>query len=163
MEEARAAPYIIVGLSSFMILSSYLLFAYDYISGGYLLSDIFSYSCAFLTRVWFNPLVEVLICLLGSWSACFDFPSSTSTRYMHRVFFGILSWKYFPSPIQSIWFPSLCGMCVIVGIDLLSRFGAMIDCEGQWVVVRTSSGGEPIIYGQGTKVGSTFCLATRAW
>lgn len=53
-------------------------------------------------------------------------------------------------------------MCVIVGIDLLSRFGAMIDCEGQRVVLLTSCGGEVIIYGKGTRVGSTFYLATKA-
>ncbi|CAH1418425.1 unnamed protein product [Lactuca virosa] len=53
-------------------------------------------------------------------------------------------------------------VCVIVGMDWLSRFGAMIDCEGQWVVVRTPSGGELIIYGEGTRVGSGFCSAVRA-
>ena len=31
-------------------------------------------------------------------------------------------------------------MCVIVGMDLLSRFGAMIDCGVQRVVVRTQVG-----------------------
>ena len=42
-------------------------------------------------------------------------------------------------------------VCVIVGMDWLSRFGAMIDCEGQWVVVRTPSRGELIIYREGTR------------
>ena len=54
-------------------------------------------------------------------------------------------------------------VCVIVGMDWLSRFGSMIDCEGQRVVVRTPSGEELIVYGEGTKVGSGFCLAARAW
>ena len=44
-------------------------------------------------------------------------------------------------------------VCVIVGMDWLSRFGSMIDCEGQRVVVRTPSGGELVIYGEGTRIG----------
>ena len=38
-------------------------------------------------------------------------------------------------------------VCVIVGMDWFSRFGVIIDCEGQRVVVRTPSGGELIIFG----------------
>ena len=53
-------------------------------------------------------------------------------------------------------------VCMIEGMDWLSRFGAMIDCEGQQVVVRTPSGGELIIYGEGTRVGSGFSSAARA-
>ena len=51
---------------------------------------------------------------------------------------------------------------MIVGMDSLSRFGAMMDCKGQRVVVRTPSGRELVIYGEGTKLGSGFCLAVRA-
>lgn len=50
---------------------------------------------------------------------------------------------------------------MIVGIDWLSRFGAMIDCERQLVVVRPASGGEPTIYGEGTMVGLAFCSTSR--
>ena len=32
-------------------------------------------------------------------------------------------------------------VCVIVGMDCLSRFGALIDCERQMVRVRDPSGG----------------------
>ena len=53
-------------------------------------------------------------------------------------------------------------VCVIVGMDWLSRFGAMIDCEGERVVVRTPCGGELVVYGEGTRLGSGFCSATRA-
>ncbi|CAH1420926.1 unnamed protein product [Lactuca virosa] len=38
--------------------------------------------------------------------------------------------------------------------DWLSRFGAMIDCEGQRVVVRTPSEVELVIYGEGTRLGT---------
>ena len=51
---------------------------------------------------------------------------------------------------------------MILGMDWLSRFGSMIDCEGQRVVVRTPSGGELVIYGEGTMMGSWFCSAARA-
>ena len=44
----------------------------------------------------------------------------------------------------------------------MSRFGAMIDCEGQRVVDRTPSGGELVIYGEDTRLGSGFCSATKA-
>ena len=40
-------------------------------------------------------------------------------------------------------------VCAIVGMDWLSIFGAMIECEGQRVVVWTPSGGELITYGEG--------------
>ena len=51
---------------------------------------------------------------------------------------------------------------VIVGMSWLSQFGAMIDCEGQRMVVRTPSRGELVIYGEGTMMGSGFCLVARA-
>ena len=38
----------------------------------------------------------------------------------------------------------------------------MIDCKRKLVVVRTSSGGELIIYCEGTRIGSTFCSAAKA-
>ena len=53
-------------------------------------------------------------------------------------------------------------VCVNVGMDWLSRFGAMIDYKGQRVVVRTPSWGELVIYGQSTSIGSGFCSAARA-
>ena len=64
-------------------------------------------------------------------------------------------------PIDLIPIP-MGDVCVIVGMDWLSRFGAMIDCEGQRVVVRTPSGGELVVYGEGTRLGSGFCSAARA-
>ena len=64
-------------------------------------------------------------------------------------------------PIDLIPIP-MRDVCVIVGMDCLSRFDAMIECEGQRVVVRTPSGGELVIYGEGTMVGSWVCSATRA-
>ena len=54
------------------------------------------------------------------------------------------------------------GVCMIVGMDWLSIFGALIDCERRWVIVRTPCWGELIIYGKGTRVGSVFCLAAKA-
>ena len=59
-----------------------------------------------------------------------------------------------PIPIGYVW--------MIVGMNWLSRFGVMMDCEGQRVVVRTPSGGELVIYGEGTWVGSRFCSKSRA-
>ena len=52
-------------------------------------------------------------------------------------------------------------VCVIVGMDWVSRFGAMIDYEGQRVIVRTPCVGELIVYGEGTRVGSGFCSVVR--
>ena len=40
-------------------------------------------------------------------------------------------------------------VCVIVGMDWLSRFGAMIDCERQLVTIRDPSGGVLTVYGEG--------------
>ena len=51
---------------------------------------------------------------------------------------------------------------MIVGTDGLNMFGAMIDCEGQQVVVRTPSGGELVIFGEGTRIRSAFCSAASA-
>lgn len=39
-------------------------------------------------------------------------------------------------PINLVPIP-MGNLCMIIGIDWLSRFGAMIDCEGQQVEVRT--------------------------
>ena len=52
-------------------------------------------------------------------------------------------------------------VCVIVGMDWLSWFGDMIDCEGQMVTIRDPSGGVLTVYGDGTRSGSTFCSAAR--
>lgn len=51
---------------------------------------------------------------------------------------------------------------VIVGMDWLSRFRAVIDCQRQLVVVRTLREVELTIYGEGIRVSSTFCLASKA-
>ena len=51
---------------------------------------------------------------------------------------------------------------VIVGMDWLSRFGAMIDYEWQMVIVRDPSSGMLTIYGKGTRSGSALCSAARA-
>ena len=64
-------------------------------------------------------------------------------------------------PIDLILIP-MGEVCVIMGMDWLNRFGAMIECEGQRVVVRTRTGGELIIYNEGTRVGSWFYSAVRA-
>ena len=53
-------------------------------------------------------------------------------------------------------------VCVIVGMDLLSRFGAVIDCERQLVTIRDPSGGVLTVYGEGSRSGSTFCSVARA-
>ena len=71
------------------------------------------------------------------------------------VIFGV------PYPIDLIHI-HMGEVCMILGMDWLSKFGAMIDCEGQRVVVQTLSGGEVVIYGEGTRFGSGFCLAVRA-
>ena len=52
-------------------------------------------------------------------------------------------------------------VCVIVGMDWLSRFGAMIDCERQLVTIRDPSGGVLTIYDEGTRSGLAFCFAAR--
>lgn len=53
-------------------------------------------------------------------------------------------------------------VCVVLGMDWLSRFGAMIHCGRQMVMIRDPSGGVLTIYGEGTRSGSAFCLAARA-
>ena len=53
-------------------------------------------------------------------------------------------------------------VCVIVGMDWLSRYGVVIDCERQLVTIRDPSGGVLTVYGEGTRTGSTFCSAARA-
>ena len=53
-------------------------------------------------------------------------------------------------------------VCVIVGMDWLSRFGAVIDCERQLVTIRDPRGGVLSVYGEGTRSGSAFCSAARA-
>ncbi|KAL7588067.1 hypothetical protein Lser_V15G37270 [Lactuca serriola] len=63
-------------------------------------------------------------------------------------------------PIDLIPIP-MGDVCVIVGIDWLSRLGAMIYYEGHQVVVRTHSGGELVMHGEGTRIGSAFCSAAR--
>ena len=52
-------------------------------------------------------------------------------------------------------------VCVIVGMDWLSRFGAVIDCERQLVTIRDPTGGVLTVYGEGTRSGSAFCSNAR--
>ena len=66
-----------------------------------------------------------------------------------------VSYSIDPIPI------SMRDMCMIVGMNWLIRFDARIVCEGYRVVVRTLSGGELIIYGESTRVGSSFCFVVR--
>ena len=53
-------------------------------------------------------------------------------------------------------------VCVIVGMDWLSRFGAVIECERQLVTIRDPSGGVLRVYGKGTRFGKAFCSTARA-
>ena len=53
-------------------------------------------------------------------------------------------------------------VCVIVGMDWLSRFVAMIDYERQMVTIRDPSGRVLIVYSEGTRSGLAFCSAARA-
>ena len=53
-------------------------------------------------------------------------------------------------------------VCVIVGMDWLSRFGAVIDYERQLVTIRDPSGGVLTVYGEGTRYGLAFYSAARA-
>ena len=53
-------------------------------------------------------------------------------------------------------------VCIIVGMDCLSRLGAVIDCDRQLVTIRNPSGGVLTVYGEANGSGSAFCLASRA-
>ena len=53
-------------------------------------------------------------------------------------------------------------VCVVVGMDWLSQFGALIECERQMVTIRDPSGGVLTVYGEGNRSGSTFCFVARA-
>ena len=57
---------------------------------------------------------------------------------------------------------AMSDVCVIVGMDWLSRFRVVIDCEHQFVTIREPSGGVLTVYGEGTRYGSAFCSAARA-
>ena len=82
--------------------------------------------------------------------------------YVSLVYHGcVLKIFRVPYPIDLIHI-HMWDVCMIVGMDWMSWFGTMIDCEGQRVVVRTLSGGELVICGEGTRLGSGFCLAARA-
>ena len=48
-------------------------------------------------------------------------------------------------------------VCVIVGMDWLSRYGSLIDYERQLVTIRDPSGGVLTMYDEGTRTGSAFC------
>ena len=49
-----------------------------------------------------------------------------------------------------------------MGMNWLSRFGAMFDCKFQMVPIQDPSEGVIIVYGEGTRSGSGFCSAARA-
>ena len=51
---------------------------------------------------------------------------------------------------------------IIVGMDRLNQFDALIDCRKKIVRFRIPSGGELTIWGEGSKGISTFCSAARA-
>ena len=51
---------------------------------------------------------------------------------------------------------------VIVCMDWLSRFGAVIDCERQMVTIREPSGGVLTMYDEGTRFGLAFCSSASA-
>ena len=54
-----------------------------------------------------------------------------NTGYLHQAFIRVVSWNFgVPYPIELIHI-LMEDVCVIVGIDQLNRFRAMIDCEGQ--------------------------------
>ena len=53
-------------------------------------------------------------------------------------------------------------MNVIIGMDWLDQFEALIDCRRKVVRFWTLSGGELTIHGEGSKSGSTFSSASRA-
>ena len=52
-------------------------------------------------------------------------------------------------------------VCVIFGINWLSRFGAVIDYTQQMVTIRDPSGGVLIVYDEGTRSESAFYYAAR--
>ena len=60
-------------------------------------------------------------------------------------------------PIDLISIP-IGDVSLIAEMDWLIYIGAIIEYEGQRVVVRTLSGGELVIYGEGTKIGSASIL-----
>ena len=53
-------------------------------------------------------------------------------------------------------------VCVIVGMDWLSRYEVVIDCKRQLVSIQDPSGGVLTVYGEGTRSESAFCSAARA-
>ena len=53
-------------------------------------------------------------------------------------------------------------VCVIVGMDSLSRIGAVIDCEHQMVTIGDPNGRVPTVYGEATRSGSAFYSIARA-
>lgn len=53
-------------------------------------------------------------------------------------------------------------MNVIIGMDWLDQFEALIYCRRKVVRFWTLSGGELTIHGEGSKSGSTFFSASRA-
>ena len=53
-------------------------------------------------------------------------------------------------------------VCVIMGMDWLSPFGAVIDYERQLVTIRDPSGGVLTVYGEGNRFGSAFYSDARA-
>ena len=62
--------------------------------------------------------------------------------FLHREFFKVIFLEILGVFYRIDLIPIPMGVvCVIVRMDWVSRFGTMIDCEGQWIVVQTPSGG----------------------
>ncbi|CAH1445284.1 unnamed protein product [Lactuca virosa] len=133
-EEARAAPDVVAGM--FLSFISFPIF--DGASRSFV-SQSFS-------REFSVPVGELECPLRVSIANEHGVSASSVYRGCDLEIFGV------SFPIDLIPIP-MGEVCMIVGMDWLSRFGAMIDCEGQRVVVRSPRGGELIVYGEGTRVG----------
>ena len=53
-------------------------------------------------------------------------------------------------------------VCEIAGMDWLSKFRFVNDCDGHQEIIWTPSRGELFVYGEGTILGSPFGTAARA-
>lgn len=102
----------------------------------------------------FSILCEALSIPLRVWIAN-EHPVSATDVY-RGCLLEIFSVGY---PIDLIPIP-MRDVCVIVGIDWLSRFGDLVDYDCHLVTVRDPSRGVLTIYGRGNRLASTFCSAT---
>ncbi|GJU63225.1 putative reverse transcriptase domain-containing protein [Tanacetum coccineum] len=51
---------------------------------------------------------------------------------------------------------------VVIGIDWLSKYDAIISCQDKLIMIRTPSGGETFIYGERKKTSLAICTYARA-